>query len=36
MDDLMLYGKTELELQSLVHKVRIISKGITWNGKMQY
>ena len=28
MDDLKLYGKTERELQSLVHTVRIISKDI--------
>ena len=26
MDDLKLYGKTERELQSLLHTVRIISK----------
>ena len=28
-DDLKLYGKTECELQSLVHTVRIISKDIS-------
>ena len=28
MDDLKLYGKTERELQSLVHAVRMISKNI--------
>ena len=34
VDDLKLYGKTEHELQSLVHTVRIISKDIGMRFRM--